>query len=131
MKQRPQKRKPCLEKIALQERREKKQEEKEEEGNLTSLKKVSNLVKKPENWKETLAVTLFAPKATNLRCVSPKQASSATDCGQLTEIIFTKPQPVYRPGRAAEARGKPRHGPTHQWERSSGDQTGRVLPASQ
>ena len=128
-----------MKRIALQERKEMKQEREEEkerekeakEENLTSLRKVSNFVKKPENWKETLAVTLFAPKATNLRCVSPKQASSATDCGQLTKIIFTKPQPVYRPGRAAEARGKPRTGPTHQWERSSGDQTGRVLPASQ
>jgi hypothetical protein len=127
-----------MKRIALQERKEMKQEidddeekEEKEEENLTSLRKVSNFVKKPENWKETLAVTLFAPKATNLRCVSPKQASSATDCGQLTKIIFTKPQPVYRPGRAAEARGKPRTGPTHQWERSSGDQTGRVLPASQ
>ena len=125
-----------MKRIALQERKEMKQErdeetEETEEENLTSLKKISNLLNTQEKWKETLAVTLFAPVATNLRCVSPKQDSSATDCGQLTEMIFTKPQPVYRPGRAAEARGKPRTGPTHQWERSSGDETGRVLPGSQ
>ena len=120
-----------IKKIALQERREKKQEEKEEEGNLTSLKKVSNFVKNSEEWKETLAVTLFAPVATNLMCVSPDQHSSATDCGELRKSKFTKPQPGYIPGRAAEARGNPGTGPTHQWERMSGDQTGRLQPASQ
>jgi hypothetical protein len=126
-----------MKRIALQERKEMKQEKDEEteeptkEENLTSVKTFSNLLQSQENWKETLAVTLFAPAAANLRCETPKQVSSATDCGQLTEIIFTKPQPVYRPGRAAEARGKPGTGPTNQWERSRGDETGGVLPGSQ
>jgi hypothetical protein len=99
-----------------------------EERNRENLQRVSNLVIKFENSNETLAESLFAPVAINLSCRTQELPSRATDCGEMKKIIITKPQLMYRPGRAAEARGDTSTGPPHQWERSSGD---RDEPAGQ
>jgi hypothetical protein len=95
------------------------------------LQRVSKLVTKFENCNVNLAETLFAPVAINLSCRTQELPSRATDCGEMKQITITKPQPVYRPGRAAEAPGDTGTGPPHQWERSSGDRDERQQPASQ
>ena len=103
-------------KIASEERKAKEERKRE------NLPRVSHLVNKFETSKEILAEPLFAPVAINLLYRTLEQPSRATDCGQMTEILITKPQLQYRPGRAAEARGDTTTGPPNQWERRSGEQ---------
>jgi hypothetical protein len=127
-----------MKKIISEERRSEKigREPKElmvmkEERNKEKLQRVSKLVTKFENSNENLAESLFAPVAINLSCRTQELPSRATDCGEMKKNTITKPQLMYRPGRAAEAPGDTGTGPPHQWERSSGDRDERQQPASQ
>ena len=62
--------------------------------------------------------------------VKPILPSRAKDFGQLSNLTITKPQQVYS-SIAAEARTEPVAGPSHQWEKSVGEQEGNTRPLDQ